>query len=108
MLTRSATDQSTTYYLDEHLGSEYTDEQLDEKLDEEQQLDEKRGQKLGENLARSLGVAQIIHKELSHAVVGAAIEVHRRIGPGMLERAYQRALECELRSCNGVAAAPRF
>ncbi len=33
---------------------------------------------------------------LAHEVVGAAIEVHRHIGPGQLESAYHRALEIEL------------
>ena len=79
MMSKNAEDQTTTYYLDEQLHYDSTEHEI------------------GESLARSLGVAQIIHKELSHAIVGAAIEVHRRIGPGMLERAYQKALECELR-----------
>ena len=37
-----------------------------------------------------------MHAELSHAIVGAAIEVHRHIGPGQLESVYQRALAQEL------------
>ncbi|MCB9665856.1 MAG: GxxExxY protein [Alphaproteobacteria bacterium] len=35
--------------------------------------------------------------EITRAVIGAAIEVHRQLGPGMLERAYQRCLAFELR-----------
>ncbi len=35
--------------------------------------------------------------ELSHAVIGAAIEVHRRLGPGLLETAYRKCLAYELR-----------
>ena len=36
------------------------------------------------------------HKELSDRVMGAAIEVHRALGPGLLESAYKRALCAEL------------
>jgi GxxExxY protein len=34
--------------------------------------------------------------ELTHEVIGAAIEVHRILGPGLLESLYQRSLEKEL------------
>jgi GxxExxY protein len=33
--------------------------------------------------------------ELSHAIIGAAIEVHRRVGPGCLESAYTPCLALE-------------
>jgi GxxExxY protein len=34
--------------------------------------------------------------ELAHAVIGSAIEVHRALGPGLLESAYQDCLAHEL------------
>jgi GxxExxY protein len=36
-------------------------------------------------------------EDLSRAVIGAAIEVHRHLGPGLLESAYAACLEAELR-----------
>jgi len=35
--------------------------------------------------------------ELSHSILGAAIEVHRRLEPGLLESAYRVCLSYELR-----------
>lgn len=35
--------------------------------------------------------------ELAHALIGAAIEVHRVLGPGFLEEVYEQALCVELR-----------
>jgi len=34
--------------------------------------------------------------ELTHAIIGAAIEVHRTLGPGLLESAYEECLAREL------------
>ena len=38
----------------------------------------------------------LIEQELSEKIVGAAIEVHRHLGPGLLESAYQICLAYEL------------
>jgi GxxExxY protein len=34
--------------------------------------------------------------ELSHRIIGASIEVHRNLGPGLLESIYETALDMEL------------
>jgi GxxExxY protein len=46
----------------------------------------------------------LLHEALSERVIGAAIEVHRQLGPGLLESAYEACLEHELAS-NGVKVA---
>lgn len=40
----------------------------------------------------------MVENELSKIVIGCAIEVHRQLGPGLLESAYQECLYYEL--CN--------
>ncbi|HYS44433.1 MAG TPA: GxxExxY protein [Geobacteraceae bacterium] len=36
-------------------------------------------------------------EELGNSIIGAAIRIHRALGPGLLESAYQKCLEYELR-----------
>jgi GxxExxY protein len=43
-------------------------------------------------------------RELTEAVIGCAIEVHRFLGPGLLESAYEECLSCELTQSGLVIA----
>jgi hypothetical protein len=42
----------------------------------------------------------IEHKQLTEEIIGAAIEVHREFGPGLLELAYEAAMAYELTNRN--------
>ena len=41
---------------------------------------------------------ELSENELSEKIIGAAIEVHKELGPGLLESAYEAALFFELNS----------
>jgi len=44
------------------------------------------------------------HEGLTERIIGAAIEVHKRLGPGFIEGVYENALEIELQK-RGLKAA---
>jgi hypothetical protein len=39
--------------------------------------------------------SKLLHEQLTERVIGAAIEVHRALGPGLLESAYEECLSHE-------------
>ena len=41
-------------------------------------------------------MTEILYKELSYAIIGAAMEVHKTLGPNFLEVIYHKALAYEL------------
>ena len=41
--------------------------------------------------------SKLLHEELTEKIIGAAIEVHRALGPGLLESAYEECLCRELK-----------
>ncbi|MGD0649792.1 MAG: GxxExxY protein [Verrucomicrobiia bacterium] len=40
---------------------------------------------------------KILYRELSYQIVGCALEVHKKLGPGFPEAVYERALEAEFK-----------
>ncbi|HKB35681.1 MAG TPA: GxxExxY protein [Gemmataceae bacterium] len=40
---------------------------------------------------------ELLHKEITEQIIGAAFEVYRVLGYGFLEKVYQRAMQVELR-----------
>jgi len=40
--------------------------------------------------------SRLIHQDLTDQIIGAAIEIHRELGPGLLESAYEACLDQEL------------
>jgi GxxExxY protein len=45
-----------------------------------------------------MGEKELPFKELTHKIIGCAMEVHRVLGPGFMEYIYQRALAIEMKN----------
>jgi GxxExxY protein len=43
-------------------------------------------------------VVELLHKEITEQIIGAAFEVYAHLGYGFLEKVYQRAMQVELES----------
>ncbi len=43
---------------------------------------------------------ELEHKEPTEQIIGAAIRVHKKLGPGFIESIYEKALMIELRKCD--------
>jgi GxxExxY protein len=49
----------------------------------------------------------LLHARITEAVIGAAIEVHKTLGPGLLENAYEECLCYELGARNWMRSPSR-
>ncbi|MBN1326685.1 MAG: GxxExxY protein [Candidatus Cloacimonetes bacterium] len=45
-------------------------------------------------------MSKLLYKDLTDKIIGAAIEVHKALGPGLLESAYEECLVLELKNMN--------
>ena len=47
-------------------------------------------------VASAISAVKIFRMQLTHEIIGAAIKIHRKLGPGLLESAYEACLAYEL------------
>jgi GxxExxY protein len=47
-----------------------------------------------------IAIAAMTDNDITHEIIGAAMEVHKRLGPGLLESAYEECFAHELRLRN--------
>ncbi len=50
---------------------------------------------------------KVVYKELSYKIVGLAMEVHKKLGYGFLEKVYENAMMIELKK-EGISAISQF
>ncbi|MEA3286076.1 MAG: GxxExxY protein [Candidatus Marinimicrobia bacterium] len=43
---------------------------------------------------------KLVHEDLTYKIIGCAFEVHKELGPGFLESAYEAAMKIELKADN--------
>ncbi len=53
--------------------------------------------KLPKKIAKQRKENIMTENEISYKIIGAAIEIHKSIGPGLLESAYENALAFDLK-----------
>jgi GxxExxY protein len=69
----------------------------DKTTNNDERAPRRHGEHGEEHGGRKRGKALLLHEEVTEKILGAAIEVHSVLGPGLLESAYEECLCAELR-----------